>query len=160
MNRAAVIVQIAAHEAAAAALREALVTEARAELEENLTAPSWTLRDGSKVVVSTSSGGAVVTDDAAFIDWARVVYPGEMVERVTVSFRNDAFRKRVIAELAETCRRQDVELPAFLAWTPAGVYRSTSITIAPDTKRRMAESARRYATAGETMPELGGKEHD
>jgi len=154
VNRKDVIVQIAAHEAAAAALREALTTEARTELEENHTAPSWTLEDGSRVTVNTTSGGAVVTDNAAFIDWAREAYPGEMIERTTVDFRNATFRKRVIAELAAHAKGEGIELPAFLAWTQAGVYHSTSITIAPETKKRMAASARAYALAGETMPEL------
>lgn len=154
MNRADLIVRIAAHEAAAKALRDALTAEARAELEANRTAPSWTLGDGSRVVVSTSSGAAVVTDDAAFIDWARQAYPGELVEVTTVTFRNDAFRKRVIAELAAQCKANGWELPSFLGWTPAGEYRSTSITIASQTKERMAASARAYALAGETMPEL------
>jgi glutamate/tyrosine decarboxylase-like PLP-dependent enzyme len=154
VNRAELIQRIAAHEAAAKALRDALAAEARAELEENHTAPSWTLGDGSRVSVSTSTGGAVVTDEEAFIDWARAVYPLELVERTVVSFRNDSFRKRVITELAEQCRVNGWELPSFLTSTPAGVYRSTSITIAPETKRRMEESARTYALAGESMPEL------
>lgn len=154
MNRKDVIVRIAAHEAAAAALREALTNEARAELTKNHTAPSWTLEDGSRVVVSTSTGGAVVTDEAAFIDWARRAYPGELVERTVVEFRTPAFRKRVIAELAAHARGEGADLPPFLDWTPAGVYRSTSITIAPETKARMAASAREYALVGETMPEL------
>jgi hypothetical protein len=155
MNRADVIVRIAAHEAAAKALREALVAEARAELDENGTAPSWTLEDGSRVVVSTSTGGPVVTDEAAFIDWARKAFPGELVERTVVEFRTPAFRKRVIAELAEACFEHRCDLPPFLGLAPKGEYHSTSITIASETKKRMAKSAQEYALAGETMPELG-----
>lgn len=156
MNRADMIARIAAHEAAATALRGALETEARNELVENRTAPSWTLDDGSRVVVRTSTGGAVVTDDDAFIAWARGAYPGELVERTTVSFRTDAFRKRVIEALARETLAGGWELPPFLAWTSKGEYRSTSITIAPETKERMAASAREYALAGLTMPELEG----
>lgn len=156
MNRADMIARIAAHEAAAAALRIALETEARNELVENRTAPSWTLDDGSRVTVRTSTGGAVVTDEAAFIDWARKAYPGELVEKTTVSFRTDAFRKRVIEALAQGATTHDAPLPPFLAWTSKGEYRSTSITIAPETKERMAASAREYALAGLTMPELEG----
>lgn len=159
MNRAELIQRIAAHEAAAHALREALEAEARGELEENGTAPSWTLSDGSKVAVRVSSGAPVVVDEEAFIDWARMVFPGELVERTTVSFRNDAFRRRVIVEMAQKCRERGVEPPAWLAWTSRGEYRSTSITIAPETKERMAASARVYALAGETMPELEGGQH-
>lgn len=157
MNREDVIVRIAAHEAAAKALRGALETEAREELTENHTAPSWTLNDGSRVTVSTSSGGAVVTDEAAFIDWARKAYPGELVERTVVEFRNPTFRKKVVQAMAEEAAKIGVPLPAFLAWTPKGEYRSTSITIAPETKERMEASARIYALAGHTMPELEAK---
>jgi len=148
--------RIAAHEAAAKAIREALVAEARAELDENGTAPSWTLGDGSRVVVSTTTGGPVVTDEDAFIDWARKVFPDELVERTVVEFRTPAFRKRVIAELADACSRRNCDLPPFLGLAPKGEYHSTSITIAPGTKERMARSAREYALAGETMPELEG----
>lgn len=157
MNREDVIVRIAAHEAAAKALRGALETEAREELTENHTAPSWTLNDGSRVVVSTSSGGAVVTDEAALIDWARQAYPGELVERTVVEFRTPAFRKRVIEALARETLAGGWELPPFLSWTPKGEYRSTSITIASETKERMEASARIYALAGHTMPELEAK---
>lgn len=157
MNRAELIVRLAAHEAAAKALRSALDAEARGELEENGTAPSWTLSDGSRVAVRVSSGGPVVTDEDAFIDWARTAFPGELVEKTTVSFRSDAFRKRVIEETATRCQDAGTDLPPFLAWTRKGEYRSTSITIAPETKERMEESARRYALAGERMPELEGE---
>ncbi|HXO86071.1 MAG TPA: hypothetical protein VN803_11165, partial [Gemmatimonadales bacterium] len=143
---------------AAAALREALANEAKAELVENHTAPSWTLPDGSRVVVSTTSGGPVVTDWDAFIDWARQEYPGEMIERTVVEFRNPNFRKRVIAELTEACFEHSRDLPPFLGLAPKGEYRSTSITIAPETKERMAASARQYVLAGETMPELEARQ--
>lgn len=154
MNRAELVQRIAAHEAAARALRAALETEARLELEENRTAPSWTLEDGSKVVVRTSSGGPVVTDEDAFIAWARTAYPGELVEKTTVSFRTDAFRRRVVEELAAYCRSSGRELPPFLAYASKGEYRSTSITIAAETKDRMEEQAKLYVLAGKQMPEL------
>lgn len=152
MNRAELVRRLAAHEAAAKALRSALETEARAELEENGTAPSWRLNDGTTVVVRCSTGGLVVTDEDAFVAWARSQFPMEFVEETTVRFRNEGFRKRLIEGL--DAFSVDGELPAFVGRTASGAYRSTSITIAPDTKDRMAASARKYALAGGTMPEL------
>lgn len=157
VNREDIVRRLAAHEAAAAALREVLTAEARAEVDLNHTRPSWEFLDGSRVTVSLSSGGLVVTDEDAFIDWARARYPDEFVEVTTVRFRNEGFRKRIIAEMAEAIRTNGGHtLLPFVDWTAGGEYRSTSITIAADTKRRMAESARNYALAGNTMPELEG----
>lgn len=160
MNREDVIVRIAAHEAAAAALREALTTEARNELIENHTAPSWRLRDGSLVAVSMTQPHLRVLDEDAFIAHSRDKYPDEFVEVTEIRWRNPAFRKRILAELTAmplvveaAHERGELE---FLEFVKGGEYRTTSITIAPETKERMAASARTYALAGETMPELEG----
>lgn len=156
MNRAELVRRLAAHEAAAAALREALEGEAREELDANGTAPSWRLGDGTTVVVRTSKGGLFVTDEEAFVQWARQQYPGEFVEETTVKFRNPGFRKRLIEAWQEALDDENNEtgLPDFLDREPQGLYRSTSITVAPATKTRMKESARLYVLAGRSMPEL------
>jgi hypothetical protein len=157
VNRAELIQRLAAHEAAAKALRSALEAEARAELEENRTAPAWTLEDGSRVSVRVSTGGLYVTDEDGFITWVRAHYPDEVVEETVVRFRNDLFRRRLLADLTrKMVDNGGGELPPFLDWEPKGVYRSTSVTIATETKERMATSAKMYALAGLTMPELEG----
>jgi len=151
MNRADMIQALAAHQAAARALRAALEDAAREELTRAGTAPTWKTSDGSRVSVGLTQARVVVTNEEAFIDWARVKFPEELIERTVVEFRNRAVRDMILVEWGQ----QANELPPFLARVEGGEFHSLTFTPAPDTRRRLAETAEAYAAGiTPTMPIL------
>lgn len=96
ITRTLMLEQVAAEaRARAAKLREELAADARAELAEQGTAPTWRLPDIGTVTLPVSTERVYVADEAALLEWARTRHPGavETLERI---------RPSVIAALLET----------------------------------------------------------
>lgn len=101
MNRAEATRQVLLLEAAAAQLKErarglrsGLDADARAELEEQGTAPTWRLADIGTWSLPVSKETATVTDGAALTAWVKGRYPSEVVEVV-----NPAFQQALLSRL-------------------------------------------------------------
>lgn len=171
MNRADLVRRLAAHKAAAAALEDALKRDARAEYEEQGTAPTWRL-DGARVQVSLSTDRCVVADEETFMDWFAALLPDEVVTSTVRVVRNPAVLKQFLENIAAHGPVPDGETPRDLSpgdtteaadgagqvvpglrWVKGGEYVATSIYVDPTVKRRLAASAARYVE-GAPMPEL------
>lgn len=78
----------AAAKARAAALREELTADARAEYAEQGTAPTWRLPDIGTVTLPVSKQSVYVADEAAVTEWVKAHYPEEVetLERVRPAF--------------------------------------------------------------------------
>lgn len=85
MNRAEATRQVLKVEAArdqldklAKSLRSGLDAEARAELEQQGTAPTWRLKDIGTWSLPVTRESVAVTDPDAFLDWLAKEYPTEI----------------------------------------------------------------------------------
>lgn len=88
MTRRVLLLEAAAAECRnrAAKVRADLDADARAELEEQGTAPTWRLADMGTWSLPVSKEAPVVTDGAALTAWVKQRYPGEVVEVVNPPF--------------------------------------------------------------------------
>lgn len=101
MNRFDATREVLILEAAADQLRERakevrlrLDADARAELAEHGSAPTWRLADLGTWSLPVSKEAATVTDGAALTDWCKVRFPMEIVEVI-----NPAFQRTLLARL-------------------------------------------------------------
>jgi hypothetical protein len=76
--------------AKASAIREQLAEDARAELKEQGTAPTWRLPEVGVVSLPVSQESVYVRDESALVEWVRVFHPDEIetVEKVRPGFVN------------------------------------------------------------------------
>lgn len=102
MNRADVVKGVLMWEAVArmateraGELRAQLAADARAELAEQGTAPTWRLQDIATVSLPVSREAIAVTDPAALTEWVSRRHPEEIVPSV-----RPAFAKVLLARLA------------------------------------------------------------
>jgi hypothetical protein len=151
VNRAKVVQLIAAHEAAAAALRARLEGEARDELDHQGVAPTWNL-PGARVSVSTTDDRVVITDDQVFMAWFIQAYPDEVVRREVVEVRNPTWFKRLLGQLAKD--PEAVKVIPGLRFQKGGVYKATSVIIDRELKGALAERARGYAAGTRELTSL------
>lgn len=87
--------QIAAHAIAEGAkLREQLTADARAEYEEQGTAPTWRIPDVATVAAAVSHESVYVADETAFTRWVMSRYPTEIetVSKVRTAWLADFLR--------------------------------------------------------------------
>ena len=68
----------AAAKAEGAKLREMVYADARAEYEEQGTAPTWRIPDVATIAASVSHESVSVADDVTFTDWVLKRYPTEV----------------------------------------------------------------------------------
>lgn len=106
-------------------LRQDLEAEARAELAEQGSAPSWRLPGLGTVALSVSREAAYVVDQAALTAWVKGLYPGEIVDQVRPSFQT-ALLADVICEGEHVVHPYTGEVVPGLAVRPAGLPRSLS----------------------------------
>lgn len=148
---------LAAHEAAAKALRDDLVAEARREVEENGTAPTWRLPHG-RITTALTRNRVEIVDQDAFMDWLFQQHPTEVVERTVREVRNPAWLRRELEEMAAETPELADGIPG-LVFVKGGEYRSTSFTLETDVKELMRNAAALYAAgapAGAAMLGLDG----
>jgi len=146
MNRAQVVQTIAACDALAAALREALKADAAAEYAEQGTAPTWRL-PGFTVSTSIAHDAVVVVDEAEWIRWVKRDHPSEVE---TITRVRPAFRDAFFAELAEQGRMNpphttDGEVVPGLEFYAGGEFRSVSVLPLASMKRALYTIAREIA---------------
>jgi hypothetical protein len=77
---------IAAAKTEAAKLRADLYADAKAEFEEQGTAPTWRIPDLATVAAAVSHTAVYVSDEHAFTDWVAKRYPEQIETRVRPSF--------------------------------------------------------------------------
>lgn len=101
MNRAEMTVNVLKLEAAAKqlqerakALRMDLDADARAELEEQGTAPTWRLADIGTWSLPVSKDAPTLDDVPAFVEWVKSRWPSEVFEVV-----NPVFQRALLARL-------------------------------------------------------------
>lgn len=159
MNRADMIRQLAALEALAGAMREALKEEAAAEHADNGTTPSWRTADGTLVVGSVHGDRCEVTDQDALMAWLVEQYP-QMVHTVVVP-RDPKVVAALLADVAASGPRPDPvtgERPALqpgeqaanaadipgVVYVQGGLFKTITVTVESTAKRRLKTEARDY----------------
>lgn len=151
MNRADHIEALAAVDALAKALREALNAEARAEYESQGTVPSWRL-PGFTVATSLSADSAVIVDDAEFKAYVADAFPTE-VETVTVTRVRPAWQAVFLKELVargEACDG-DGRVVAGVEIRPGGAFGSVSVIPNAETRDRLRAAAREIASGARPL---------
>ena len=138
MNRAEMTVNVLKLEAAARqlterakALRNDLDADARAELEEQGTAPTWRLNDIGTWSLPVSKEAPVVEDPPAFVEWVKGRWPSEVVEVV-----NPPFQRALLARLSPVGEgvvdERTGELVPGLGVRPGGVPKTLTFRPAGD----------------------------
>jgi hypothetical protein len=104
VNRFEATREVLVLEAAAGQLRERAKTvrlqldaDARAELEEHGSAPTWRLADLGTWSLPVSKEAPTVTDDVALTGWVKQRYPSEIVEVVNSAFFGALLRRLAVA---------------------------------------------------------------
>lgn len=110
-------------------VRTALDTEARAELEQQGTAPSWRMPDIGTVALPLSKEAPVVSDIAALLTWCKERYPTEVVavEQIRAAFQT-ALLGRVACAGDVVIDPTTGEIVPGMSVRPGGVAKSLSIT--------------------------------
>lgn len=158
MNRAEATRQVMLLEAAAGRLKEHAKTlrldldaDARAELAEQGTAPTWRLDLGTWSL-PVSKEAATITDGAALVGWCKRRYPSEIVEVVNPAFQEALLRRlRLDADVAVDPSTGEV-VPG-VGVRPAGVPQSLRFRPAGDALAVADQAA--AALVGEVAAGLG-----
>lgn len=159
-----------AHKAAAAAFRAALEADARAEYEEQGTAPTWRVPFAT-VPTSVEHDGVEVVDETKVIEYLKRKHPGEV--KTVVVVRNPTWLGNLLATAAERgltslietdeidklsnpkiVDEDGEEIPG-VAWRPGGAFKSISVTPTDRMRRELAKMAKLYAN-GEGPLEIEG----
>lgn len=149
------VTRMAAHEAAAAALRAEIERAGHREYLEKGVATTWRL-PGAQVIVSASKPRVVITDQGAFTSWLAAAYPDEVVRREVIEPRNPTWVKRLLEELAS--RPSDVQYVQGVRFDKGRQYRTTSVRLDRDVTDALAASAKLYAAGQGSMPELDARD--
>lgn len=157
----------------AAAIRAAIEADAKAELAEQGTAPTWRLPDLGTVALSVSHEAVVVADEDAFTKWVAERYPTEVVQvlRVRPAWRAGFLDRAgaypaAVGELVAVDPETGEIVPGLVV-RPGG--QPVGITIRPSTEAKQVYAAvaerslkRLALDAGPAVPtvlaELGGEE--
>mgnify|MGYP003575017864 CR=1 FL=1 len=143
MNRLELIQALAAAEAFAEVVREALGNEARTELEDNGMAPTWrTPGGGVTLSCGTNRSWVSVHDESAWLKWCKEREPDqvEILERVRPAWQS--MYLKAVAKRGFPPQAKDGEVIECLSWHEGGGYRSISLLVADDVKERLADAAR------------------
>ncbi|MGW4467500.1 hypothetical protein [Micromonospora sp. NPDC004704] len=128
-------------------VRAALDTEARAELEEQGTAPSWRMRDIGTVALPLSKEAPVISDIDALLAWCKERYPTEVEarEQIRAAFQT-ALLTRVACAGDVVVDPETGEVVPGMAVRAGGMPRTLTITASRDAKAV-------FAAAGQQMLE-------
>lgn len=152
MNRAEVIMRYLAHRAAAAAFREALEADARAELEEHQTAPTWRLPFAT-VPTAVEHDGVEIVDETKLITYLERKHPDEV--KTVKAVRNPQWLGLLLNEAAERgapagedpeqriVDADGEEIPG-VKFRPGGRFKSISVVPTDALRRRLAKVAESY----------------
>lgn len=139
-------------------LKQQLADEARAEFEEQGTAPTWRFPDVGRVSTAVSRPAVSVSDEEAFTKWVRARYAHEceVVTRVKPAWQAD-FLERVSASADVACDPDTAEVVPGLTIRRGGTFVGVSVTFEPAAKAvfaAVADKALRLAAveAGPGVP--------
>jgi hypothetical protein len=153
---AAYLEQVAANlTARAALLREGLEADARAEYEEQATAPTWRIPDVATVSGSVSRPGVSVVSPDHFAQWVANRYPTEAVVSVRPSWQRAFLASGVETVDGDVCDKKTGEIVPGLCPRAGGEFRSISIKVTPDAAAlfaKVAEHTVRQMIAGSDLP--------
>lgn len=147
MNRAQVVRAVLACDALAGELRRQLKADAKAEFEEQDCAATWRLKGVGTVSTSLTSDKAVVSDEAAFLDYVRDAYPTEVEEIRIVRPRENwlrAFLEGVAKRGEPVCDRDGRAVPG-VVFVPGGDFHTVSIIPDDEMKAELKRAATEIA---------------
>jgi hypothetical protein len=135
----------AAARARAAAVRDELDAEARAELAREGTAPTWRMADIGTVALPVSKEAIFVVDPAALLEWCRERHPQQVrtVHEVYPAYQNHLLTTCVIAEGVAADPETGEVVPG-LAVRPGGVPRTLTIKPEMNVKAAFAQHGARW----------------
>lgn len=112
----------------AAKYRADLLADARAEFEEQGTAPTWRIPDVATVAASVSHASVYVCDETAFTRWVAARYPTEVetIERVRAAWQA-GFLVRALGSVGIVNDPETGEVVPGLAIRPGGQFAGVSI---------------------------------
>ncbi|WP_203832991.1 hypothetical protein, partial [Actinoplanes lobatus] len=131
----------------AGSLRQQLADDARAELDQQGTAPSWRLPDLGTVALPLSKETAYISDIAALLAWCQQRYPGEVetIHQVRASFQA-ALLARTVPAGDVVVDPQTGEIVPGMSVRPGGVPGALTI-------RASREAKQVYAVVGAELLE-------
>lgn len=138
MNRSDVVKALAACEALAAGLRQALNDDALAEFAEQGTAPTWRM-PGYTVTASLTKDAVLVADPVAWLKFVKLAYPAAVQERVNPQWERDFLTRQVRRE--DPPSDTDGTVIPGLEFQPGGRIKAVSVLPAPETKAHLARAA-------------------
>lgn len=142
MNRSIVVRALAACETLAGKLREALNADARAEFEEQGTAPTYRM-PGYTVSASLSKPSAHVSDETAWRKWVKFAYPAAVIEVVNPAWQKDFLAKALARALDSGLPLADADgtvLPG-VEIAPGGQIRAVAVKPTPQEKAALERVA-------------------
>lgn len=145
-----------AAKAKSAELRADLAADAKAEYEEQGTAPTWRIPDVATVSASVSHEAAYVDDERAFVRWVTERYPDEVVTSVRPSWQK-AFLSAATIDGDSVADRSTGEVVPGLGVREGGRLTGVSIRATSDAKGVFAAVAEHSlkelaASAGPGVP--------
>lgn len=174
MNRAQRIRLMVAHAAAAKALRVALETESKFEVEVNETRSTWNI-PGIAAYASVEHDSAIVSDPEAFMDYLEQNHPTEVVRREIREIRVPSWLAARMEEWAALgpvlppedalpdeppgVRTADGTVIPGLKFRRGGAFRSLSVKPGNTAARQLAATARRYALGTACFQDLADATH-
>jgi hypothetical protein len=126
-----------------AELRGQLSADARAELEEQGSAPTWRVLDLARVSLSVSQEAVYVADEWLFRQWVEKRYPDkvEQVSQVKPGWQKHFLAEQVHVDLGVVFDGDTGELVPGLGLRPGGVPLGVSVTATPAAKQVFAALA-------------------
>lgn len=145
LNRAEMIRAAAACDALGSALRAAIKAAARADFEEQGTAPTYRM-PGYTVSTSITHDGIEVVDEQLWLEFVTRRWPGEVetVRRVRSSWQSVYFAA-VLGRGDPPCDDEGTVLPG-LAYRRGGEFRSVSVLPDAQTKWLLRKTAAEIAS--------------
>lgn len=144
----------AAARAKSSALRAMLEADARAEYEEQHTAPTWRIPDVATVTAGVSHEAVVVCNERAFTDWVAARYPAEVQPSVRPSWQT-VFLAKAEADGDKAVDPATGEVVPGLTVRSGGEFTGISVRVAATAKTVLADLAGRSlrrALSAESTP--------
>ena len=123
---------VAQAKAESSKLRLELMADARAEFEEQGTAPTWRIPDLATVAAAVSHSTAYVADEPAFTAWVAKRYPTEIERRVRPVFTELVLKSANVD--GTLVSYEDGEVVPGLAVRPGGEFAGVSIRATREAK--------------------------
>lgn len=129
--------------ARAARWREQLATEARAELAEQETAPTWRHADLATVTLPVSQEAAYVADPQKWLEWVKANHPDKVqtVEQVVPKFQAEVLQSYLIDSESGVVHDGEGTVVSGLGVRTGGLPLTLTFTPARAAKQALGEAA-------------------